>query len=373
MSNAAATLIESDQKRAAVGVGLRSASAGVICLLVTEWLHLENGYLSVFTAHLANLQYANTPFQKEVERIVGRLAGIFYCTVVVIYFRDSAVLCLTLLAAALLPVWYVQSSGMFAYGTFLAGIFMVQTAASSLIGPPYAAIRTFYSMAFQLLLGAVVIELINFGSGAEKSLAIKPGGQPLLPLRPEWISRSFMIVTTTFAALFLGWLASWPIGPTIVSTIILAATPSPEALEQKGIQRAAAVVVITLYSVTVLMVLTRIPGLGLLMLFLFLALFLGAYVAQTSVRYSYVGLQVGIVAPMVLIVSPAEVADLRKAIQRLLGIIGGFAVAIVFQELWPFNWQSPPAPSPLAIGPGGLPSKGSQTTPSPVASTGRQG
>lgn len=346
MSQAAALDPVEQKHRAAVAAGLRSATAGSICLIVSEWLHLDNGYLSVFTAHVANLQFANSPFQKVVERLTGRLLGIFYCTLVVVYFRDMAWLCLALLVAALLPVWYVQGSGTFAYGTFLAGIFMVQTAATSLTSPPAAAIHTFHSMAVQMLLGALVLEAINFGTGAEKSLAIKPGGEPLLPLRPEWLSRAFMIIATTFAAVLVAWQADFPIGPTAVSAIILAASPSPAELEKKGLQRALAVVITSAYSVVVLMVLTRVPGLGLLVLFLFLALFVGSYIAQTSTRFSYVGLQAGLVAPMVLIVSPAEVADLRKAFQRMLGILAGFALAIVFQELWPIRWQSAPASAP---------------------------
>src|SRR5262245_54436371 len=96
------------KRRAAVGMGLRSAGAGIICLVIGVWLHLDNNYLSIFTAHVANLQFAHTPFQKAVERVLGRLAGMFYCTLLIVFFRESPILCLALLAVSLLPIWYVQ-------------------------------------------------------------------------------------------------------------------------------------------------------------------------------------------------------------------------------------------------------------------------
>src|SRR5262245_52184990 len=156
--------ISLDQKRqAAVGAGLRAASASVICLVLCAWYHLELAYLSILTAYLGNLQYANTPFQKELERIVGRITGIFFCTLLVVFFRDTVVLCLALMAVALLPLWYVQSSGRFAYGTMLACAFMAQTVAIGMEAPSATAVSTLSQMATQLLLGAFVLEMINFG------------------------------------------------------------------------------------------------------------------------------------------------------------------------------------------------------------------
>lgn len=328
------------KRRTAAAMGLRSASAGMICLITAVSFHLPNPYLSVFTAHLANLQFVNTPFQKMVERLVGRLVGVFYCTLLVIFFRHTPLLCMALLAVSLLPIWYIQASGKFAYGSMLAAVFMAQTVATGFVEAPGTAVSTFTTMALQLILGALSIELINFATGAEQTLSIIPGGSDLIPIRREWISRAFMLTALTLTTILLSCLFDMPVGPTTVSALILGATPNPKALEVKGIQRAGAALIVLFYSAGVLLLLARIPSFTLLLVFLFLALFLASYIAQTSPRFSYLGLQAGIVAPMVLVVSPAEIADLNKAMTRLVGIAVGFTIALIFQELWPVKWQT---------------------------------
>ena len=327
----------------ALATALRSASAAAICLAVDAWFQLDMGYLSVFTAHVVNLNYANTPFQKGIERIVGRFLGVFYATILVVFLRDLPGLCIALMATAMVATWYVQASGRFAYGAFLAGVFMALTLAVSLNSPPAVAVQTFHGTIIQVLLGVFVAEIINFGTGAEQSLALDPGHQPLLPVRADWLNRAVMLTVSSFTAMFLANGAGLPAGPTTITAAILGAAPDPETFRQKSFLRGMAVVIGIAYSVVVLVILIRLTIFPLLLLFLFLGLFVGTYIAQAMPKLSYLGMQLGIVLAQVLAVPASEVADLGKAYQRFAGIIGGFLVAFAFQFLWPA--LPPPQPA----------------------------
>jgi len=328
----------------ALATALRSATAGAICLALSAWFQLPMGYLSVFTAQVVNLNYANTPFQKSIERIVGRFLGVFYATVLVVFLREQPGLCLALVSMAMVATWYVQGSGHFAYGVFLAGVFMSNTLAVSLEAPPSAAIETFHGTIIQVLLGVFVAEMVNFGTGAEQSLAIAdPSQQPLLPVRADWLNRAIMLTVSAFTAMFAATLAGLSAGPTVITTVILGAAPDPATFRQKSFLRGLAVVVGIVYAVVVLIVMSRLTIFPLLVLFLFLGMFVGTYVAQVRPSLNYLGVQVGIVLAQVLVVPASEVADLGKAYQRFVGVLSGFAIAFVFQLLWP----ALPPPKPI--------------------------
>jgi uncharacterized membrane protein YccC len=334
--------LSDQQRQAATATGLRAATAATICFVVVEWLHLDNGYLSLVSAVLVNLNYSNTPFQKSLERIVGRLLGVGFCTVLVVFLHDAPFLILVLCAALLLPAWYVQSSGRFAYGALLLGVFLAMTLSTSLIGGPAAAVTLLQSNLVQIVLGVGVAELLNFATGAEQTVALQPGGQPLLPLRGDWLNRSLMLTTLSLATPFLILLSGLPVLTTTTSTIVLGAAPDPRALRTKGLLRAAAPVLAGVYCVVILLIVARLPSFALLLTFVFLGLLVACYLAQTTLGYA--GLQMGIVLPMTLVVPATEVANLGTAVQRLIGIIVGFGVALLFQLLWPgFARQTAPA------------------------------
>jgi uncharacterized membrane protein YccC len=324
-----------ESRQAAVALALRSATAMVFCLLVSGWLHLEEGFLSVFTAHVVNILYSQTPFQKGVERVVGRLLGVFGCTLLFALFRQTPALCLALAVVVLMVLFYVQSAGWFAYGVLMAAVFSMNTVATGLTQPYGAVVHTLWPTVVQLLLGVFAAEAVNFLAGAERTVQLVPGGSPMLPLRGAWISRAARLTLTAFAAVFLAYSFGLPVNTTAVAAVILSTTADIQTMELKGALRIAAVVIGSLYCVGVLLLLSQVPSFGLLALLLFFGMFLGTYSAHVHTKYSYLGLQLGIVLGQVLVVPPDEVIDLKKAFLRLVGSLTGFAVAFVLQELWP--------------------------------------
>jgi uncharacterized membrane protein YccC len=333
-----------EARQTAVAVGLRSSTAAAVCLVLSESLHLDMAYLSVYTAHLINLQYAHTPFQKGIERIIGRLLGIFAAVVVVVLLHAAPLLCLAVTGALLVPVFYVQASDRFKYGATMAAVFMAAAVGNNLAGnmpDPGAYLR---ATAVQLLLGVAVSDVLNILAGAETTLSIDPGHDVLLPVRPDWLNRGLRLSVSVLATGMLALRLGLPALTSMVSAVILGTTADPRALQEKSLLRAAAAALGGVYGLVALWILALLPDLALMVLLLFLALFCGSYLAQTSTAYGYIGMQMGLVVPMVLVVPAYEVADLGKATQRLLCVVFGGFVALVFQILWPQVAAPPPSP-----------------------------
>jgi hypothetical protein len=58
-------------------------------------------------------------------------------------------------------------------------------------------------------------------------------------------------------------------------------------------------------------------------------------VAKAYSTYSYFGLQLGIVLGQVLVVPANQVADLNRAVLRLIGALVGVLIVLAFLEIWP--------------------------------------
>jgi uncharacterized membrane protein YccC len=324
-----------EARRAAVATALRSAVASVICLVVVAWLHLPNGGLAVYTAHVINLQYSQTPFQKGVERIVGRMAGVLGTTLLFVILRQAPLLCLAVAAVVLFALFYVQSSGRFAYGVMMATVFGIYTLATGLTSPDGSLTEVVWPTFVLLVIGVFAAEAVNFLTGSESTTHIEPGGQPMFPLRAAWLSRALRLTLTSFVAVIVPLWTGLPLLTTAVSAVILAVTPDSSAMGFKGWLRILAVILGSAYAFLCLIVLVHVQSFWLLAAMMFLGMFVGAFVGKAYPTYTYLGLQLGIVLGQVLAVPADEIADLPKALQRLVGAVVGVCIALVFIELWP--------------------------------------
>jgi len=68
---------------------------------------------------------------------------------------------------------------------------------------------------------------------------------------------------------------------------------------------------------------------------LFLGQFVAAHLTRTGGKYSYAGLQMGLVLPMLVVAPPDEFGSLTPAVQRLEGILLGLVASVVVASLWP--------------------------------------
>src|SRR5262249_28417649 len=140
-------------------------------------------------------------FQKGVERFVGRVLGLVYGLVLVWYFLDTPLLYFALLLAGQISACYIYLSGRLAYAALMAAIFMGVVALFGLTAPATAPSYVAASVV-QLLLGEGVAFLVNYVTGAERTLALAVQGQPLVPLRRDWLNTSAMLSTGQVATMF---------------------------------------------------------------------------------------------------------------------------------------------------------------------------
>ena len=140
-------------RNAALAAGLRGAVAGALCVAVVEVLGLASGYVSVITVAVIVTETSKRPFQKGLERTLGRVGGVFCCTLLLMLFGDAPAVCLALVAAVLIPVCYVQASDHLAYSALLAAVFMSQTVAAGITSPRGTVAEAFLPMAAEILLG----------------------------------------------------------------------------------------------------------------------------------------------------------------------------------------------------------------------------
>jgi uncharacterized membrane protein YccC len=125
-----------------------------------------------------------------------------------------------------------------------------------------------------------------------------------------------------------------PAVPAAVSAVIIGMAPDRPAMVHKGWQRALGAVVGGGYAFVGLLILARLPYLGLLLTFVFVGMFLAAYFTKASQAYSYVALQMGMVVPMVLIGQQDELGHPWPAVQRFVGVWTGLSISLAVHWVW---------------------------------------
>jgi hypothetical protein len=74
--------------------------------------------------------------------------------------------------------------------------------------------------------------------------------------------------------------------------------------------------------------------------FLFLGMFLAAYWAKVDEKNAYIGVQMGLVLPLVAVVPLEELGSLSGAGFRLEGVLVAIAASLVVAAAWP-TWNRP--------------------------------
>src|SRR5262245_23127639 len=158
------------EEAAAVRLALRIAVTATACLIVSEWLELGQRALSVYSAHLAMVLFPYSAFQKTIERVSGRLLGVFYGLALVAFLGEARLLVLLLMMLGQLTFFYVYASGRLTYAALMGGLFSGVIVAIAITAPGTATAFAI-SVAGQLILAAVMVILVNWVSGAERTLA----------------------------------------------------------------------------------------------------------------------------------------------------------------------------------------------------------
>jgi uncharacterized membrane protein YgaE (UPF0421/DUF939 family) len=324
---------------------LRVSLATTLSLLVMAWFRLDYASLGAFTTWMSMIQYPVTIFQRGLERLLGRIAGILLGLGICVLFPDRPIVCLLLEGLAAGALFYVYYSGRLAYTFLNAGLYV---AAIVEIGhsDPAGVTTSAWRITAAVAVGVVVADLFAWFSGMEHNLQVEPGGQSLLPLRPDWLNRSaVLVVTLILTQIATRWLRL-PTEKAVISVLILMTAPDLQALVKKGELRLLGAFLGGLWALVAFVLLGLAPWLVLLAGLVFLGEFLAGYLARASTEYGYAGVQMGLVIPLVLVVNPNEFGSIGSVFQRLEGIVVAIAMALLVGGLWPLSVMQPPGPAP---------------------------
>jgi uncharacterized membrane protein YccC len=103
---------------------LRVALAAAIVLAMAEWWHLPNANLAVWTTHVVTSSHSHRTFQKGIERIVGRGAGILLGTLLLSFLGEHKLLLVALEVLSLVGFSYAHFCGCMAYTYQNAGLYL---------------------------------------------------------------------------------------------------------------------------------------------------------------------------------------------------------------------------------------------------------
>jgi uncharacterized membrane protein YccC len=335
--------------REATGHSLLTAAASIICLVLAATLRLAHTDLAVWTTFLVMAQYTHTSFQKGIERVAGRGVGILAGLVLTTWFNDVPFVAFGLIGVLLTACFYIYFSGRLAYTALQAGLYLVAVFQIGRFSPEtvkWEARELFAAV----LVGVFVANVVNWLAGFEGDVSIDLGNMPLFPIRTEWINQSVMLSVTVLITLVVAHIVDLPPTTAAISVLVLTISPHFQALIQKGELRIAGLVLATLWSAVSFVLVSLLPRFPLLATLIFLGQFIATYLTLRGGTYSYAGLQMGLVLPMIAVADPADFGSLVPALQRLEGILLGLAASVIVAGLWPrFPLvAAPPAPPPLS-------------------------
>src|SRR5262249_46810588 len=165
-------------------------------------------------------------------------------------------------------------------------------------------------------------QVIIWLSGAEHDLRIHAGDGPVWPPEGGHVRHSLMLVVTVLLTQLITRTVDLPTSAALVSVMMLTVTPDLQSLLLKGRLRLLGLFLAAAWALLAWLLLSQLPHFLLLLVLLFFGMFLAVYLTRTGgASYSYAGLQMGLVLPMLLVVPPAEAGSLQAGVQRLEGVV----------------------------------------------------
>lgn len=338
----------SDAPGAATVHALRAASAAAICLVCAVWLQLEQPGLAVWSTHMVMIQVSFTTFQKGVERILGRGFGILVALLIATFTRNAWSLGFILEMLAIVPLFYIYFSGRLSYTFLNAGLYLASTMELSRAHPD-STLQLAAAQFLAVVVGVTVAVLVVWVSREERDVKIHTEGQALLPIDRDRLLHSLMLMITVAVVQVACRLLDTSTTTTIVSVMVLAITPDYQSLIHKGELRLVGAFLAIVYAAVALTLLVRLPSFPLLVVAIFLGMYLAVWLARSSDKYAYAGIQMGLVLPMILVAPHAELGSLHTAMARVAGALLAIAASIVVGVVWAAFAPLPPLPLTAAV------------------------
>jgi hypothetical protein len=113
-------------------------------LIVAEWWNPPHANHAVWTTRMVMSSHPHTTFQKGLERVAGRGAGILLGTLIVSLFGDAKFLALGLEVAGLLAFFHAHFCGRLAYTYQNAGLYLQAMLQLEFLDPLNPTVRSSY-------------------------------------------------------------------------------------------------------------------------------------------------------------------------------------------------------------------------------------
>lgn len=189
-----------------------------------------------------------------------------------------------------------------------------------------------------LRLNDLVITLISSSTVDSKKITM-PNVMPPKPISWNWEALKNSIKITV-AVMIVVWFSVYFQLPNaiqaLITTVVLCAEINIGRAHYKMSRRFMGVIIGGTFSLLSLFVLSHFTHFGFLLLLVFISMASAAYVAMGPERFSYAGLQSGVMIPLVLLYNSGPSPDLTLGLERLGGVVEGAIIAfIVLYSLWP--------------------------------------
>lgn len=321
-------------ERAAVYHALRVALAATATLAVCVLLELPRASVAVWTTHMVMSTYTYTIFQKGVERVLGRGLGILLGWALVSLMPDAWFPRMLLELMLVSMFVYLYLAQRLAYTFLNAGMYIVAMVGISEHSPD-AVIPEGIALFVAVTIGVVMADLVIWLTGLESEVRVDPGATPLFPLRADWVNHGIMAAVTSLLTLWLTVTLGLPTESAIISVLVMGVMPDVQTEALKGGQRFLGAILGTMMAAVIVFFVARVPHVSLLGALLFVGMLIASYLSRTAGKHAYVGVQMGLVLPMLVVMPPDHFGDLAGGAQRIAGVLSAIAVTVTVATLWP--------------------------------------
>ena len=130
-----------------------------------------------------------------------------------------------------------------------------------------------------------------------------------------------MLTVSGLAALLLTELVALPVPQAVISVFLLGITPDIHEGLRKGELRLLGAILALAWGALTFFIVGHLPYFLVFMGVLFFGMLLAAYLARASTTYSYAGLQMGLVLPMVAVAPLNEFGSVAAVVARIEGVL----------------------------------------------------
>jgi uncharacterized membrane protein YccC len=312
---------------------LRVAAAASITLVIAGWWHLPHANLAVWTTHMVMSSHPYTTFQKGLERVVGRGAGILLGTLIVSFLGEQKVLALGLEVLGLLAFFYAHFCGRMAYTYQNAGLYL-QAMLQVGDGDPSAAWVNGGWMFLAIVLGVAVASLVSWFTGAEHDLSIVPGEGSLLPIRRGPLARSAEVTATLLLAQYAFFALDMPPDANTFTLFMISVIPDYPRMQERTAHYVGGILAGVAYAVPALLLLNRVPRMAMFVALVALGTFVASYIAQSKGNVRFVGIEMGMIFPLLLVLPFDMVQSPSTTFYNIVALFTYTLIAVVVGRTW---------------------------------------